>query len=83
MSGDFPDFPDLGIDTWGAILLEPPPPPGERDFKVICGGRTFNLHSKLLVNQSKFFAEMLLIKLALKIDKFALNIDKLAPITLH
>ena len=26
---------------------------------------------------------MLLIKLALKIDKFALNIDKLAPITLH
>lgn len=59
MSGDFPDFPDLGIDTWGAILLEPPPPPGERDFKVICSGRTFNLHSKLLVNQSKFFAEQL------------------------
>ena len=26
---------------------------------------------------------MLLIKLALKINKFALNIDKLAPITLH
>ena len=35
------------------------------------------------IAQFRFKATMLLIKLALKIDKFALNIDKLAPITLH
>ena len=32
---------------------------GERDCIVVCGGRTFNLHSSLLVSQSKFFAKQL------------------------
>ena len=31
----------------------------ERDCKVICGSRTFKLHSKLLVSKSKFFAQQL------------------------
>ena len=31
----------------------------ERDCKVICGARTFHLHSSLLVSQSKFFARQL------------------------
>ena len=44
-----PDFPS-SID---AQLFR------ERDCKVICGSRTFKLHSKLLVSKSKFFAQQL------------------------
>ena len=44
-----PDFPS-SID---AQLFR------ERDCKVICGSRTFELHSKLLVSKSKFFAQQL------------------------
>ena len=32
---------------------------GERDCIVVCGGQTYNLHSSLLVSQSKFFARQL------------------------
>ena len=55
-------------------------------FRVKCDQDGWNVQEDLRKESTTTFHKvfaMLLIKLALKIDKFALNIDKLAPITLH